>query len=79
MFEVWDINAASLDLFLAAQSQWRIISVGMSGVLIWLGLDYLGVDVLMRRRGASDNDDALFADLMVMEGAALEAFGEIER
>ncbi|WDR00753.1 DUF1799 domain-containing protein [Devosia sp. J2-20] len=79
MFEVWDINAASLDLFLAAQSQWRVISVGMSGVLIWLGLDYQGVDVIMRRRGARDNDDALFGDLLVMEGAALDVFGEIER
>jgi len=79
LFEVWDINAASLDLFLAAQSQWRIISVGMTGALVWLGLDYQGVDVLMRRRGASDKDEQLFADLLVMEGAALDAFGDIER
>lgn len=76
MFAVWDINADSLSLFLAVQSQWRVVSVGMSGVMLWLGLDYQGVDVFMRRAGIKDDDGQLFGDLMVMESAAMTAFAE---
>lgn len=79
MFEVWDINATSLDLFLAVQSQWRVIAAGMSGVMIWLGLDYAGVDVFMRRSKIDDPDGHLFADLVAMEGAAMAAFAEAAR
>jgi hypothetical protein len=79
VFEVWDINAASLELFLAVQSQWRVISAGMSGVMIWLGLDYQGVDVFMRRRAIDDADGNLFADLVAMEDAAMSAFAEVAR
>lgn len=76
MFAVWDINAASLSLFLAVQSQWRVIALGMSGVMVWLGLDYQGVDVFMRRAGVVDDGGQLFGDLLVMEGAAMSAFAE---
>lgn len=78
MFELWDINVGSFDLFLAAASQWRVVSAGLGG-LVWLGLDYVGVDVLMKRTPIDDADGQLWADLMVMEDAALEAFGETQR
>lgn len=79
MFELWDINAAAFELFLSLESQWRVLSVGMSGHLVWLGLDYQGVDVLMRRRCIADEDGVLFADLQVLEAAAVAAFAEIGR
>jgi hypothetical protein len=79
VFEVWDINAASLDLFLGVQSQWRVIAAGMSGVLVWLGLDYQGVDVFMQRTRIEDPDGHLFSDLLAMENAAMAAFAEVAR
>ncbi len=71
--QVWDSNWPALLAFLACETQWRVEARGMSGVMTYLGLDYAGVDVVLRRQGA---DDAVFADLRVMELAALEAFGE---
>lgn len=79
MFAVWDINADALKLFLAVESQWRVIAAGMSGVLIWLGLDYQGVDVYMRRARIEDETGELFADLVAMESAAMSAFAEAKR
>jgi hypothetical protein len=76
VFDVWDINAAALDLFLKVHSQWRVLTVGgfSGGRIFWQGLDYSAVDVVMRRL---DLDNSLFGDLLVMEGGALEAFGEV--
>lgn len=79
MFEVWDINNPSLQLFLGVQSQWRIVAAGMSGVMIWLGLDYDGVDAFMRRTALDDPEGHLFSDLLAMEDAALKAFAEAGR
>jgi len=70
-FEVWDVNWASLTAFLACETQWRV-AAGLAG-LIWLGLDYPGVDVVLRRLGLADH---VFADLQVMERAALDVFAE---
>jgi hypothetical protein len=81
VFELWDINAGVLDLFLAVQSQWKCVAVASSigGAILWLGLDYAGVDVFMRRGRIADEDGELFADLLEMEGAALAAFSETAR
>lgn len=79
VFDVWDINADALALFLAVQSQWRAIGLGMAGAMVWLGLDYQGVDVFMRRAGVDDPDGGLFRDLVTMEGAAMAAFAEAAR
>ena len=69
-FDVWEENWASVCAFLDCQTQWRVAGFGGSKML---GLDYTAVDVVLRRTGA---DDGVFADLMVMEAAALKAFGE---
>ena len=69
---VWDINWDSLEAFLDCATQWRLVA-GLSGVHR-LGLDYAGVDVLLRRRGAPDR---VFEDLCVMERAALQALDEM--
>jgi len=48
------------------QTQWRVSPLGRP-----LGLDYTGVEAVMRMHGKAC-DSALFAQLQVMEFAALE-------
>nr|WP_246520199.1 DUF1799 domain-containing protein [Ancylobacter lacus] len=64
-FEVWPENWQTVRLFLACETQWRA-SAAMSG-MVWVGLDYVAVDVVARRRGL----EADLADLQVMEVEAL--------
>jgi len=75
-FEVMGQNTAALRIWLACETQWRV-AAGMGGI-IWLGLDYTAVDVVLRRT-AIDSADQVFADLMVMEAEALLAFAEKDR
>jgi hypothetical protein len=70
--EIWDVNWESLQAFLGCQTQWRL-ALGF-GAAVWLGLDYSGVDVLLRRRGLSDQ---VFEDLKTMEAEALRTFNEV--
>lgn len=72
-FKVLPENWTSLCTFLACETQWRVAAT-MAG-MIWLGLDYPGADVVLRRSGVADTD-AVFADLQVMEDAALDIFRE---
>lgn len=72
-FEVMLANADTLRAWLASATQWRA-AVGLAG-MIWLGLDYAGVEVVLRRLGLSD-PDAVFVDLQLMEEEALAVFGE---
>ena len=72
-FAVMRSNADSLDAWLGCDSQWRV-AAGMGGVM-WIGLDYAGVDVVLRRSKLAD-PDAVFRDLQIMEGAALKVFSE---
>ena len=60
----WD----SLLAFLDCATQWRV-GVGF-GAMVWVGLDYTACDVVLRRRSYPD-PDRVFADLRVMEDAAL--------
>ncbi len=75
-FEVLPPNADALDAWLGCQTQWRC-AAGMGGI-VWLGLDYGAVDVVLRRSKYAD-PDAVLADLQVMEGAALKVLGESDR
>lgn len=70
---VWDINWDSLSAFLACETQWRV-AVGFAG-MVWLGLDYAAVDVVLRRRQFGDS---VFEDLRVMEMEALRTFDEVD-
>lgn len=72
-FDVMPANWPALCAFIASATQWRALA-GAAGI-VWLGLDYAAVDVVLRRTGA---DDAVFADLQLMEAAALKAFGEAQ-
>ncbi|WP_323041579.1 DUF1799 domain-containing protein [Gemmobacter sp.] len=68
--EVLPVNWPSVLAFLACETQWR--TAGTLAGLIWLGLDYPAVDVVLRRVAP----EADFRDLQVMERGALEVFGE---
>jgi len=65
---VWPGNWRALELFFGCRTQWRVGPQG--GVL---GLDYQGVAALFRMRRVKDQE-AMLADLQVMEAAALEVF-----
>lgn len=74
MFRVWPECWESVQLFRALQTQWRVI-VGMGGAM-WQGLDYSAVWGLLR--GAQiPNPDEVFADLQVMEAAAIPVLNRI--
>lgn len=64
---VAECNWESLMAFLACDTQWRVSSVGMAG-LVWIGLDLTACDVVFRRQGFAAE---LWDDLRVMEEAAL--------
>ncbi len=70
-FEVYPINWDALRAFLACETQWRCTAT-MAGIF-WLGLDYLAVDVVLRRLGFPDS---VFADLQLMEAEALLILSE---
>lgn len=65
-FEVWPENVSVVRLFFDLSTQWRCL-VGER--IVWLGLDYSAVDVVMRRRGI---EDSVFIEIQSMEWAALE-------
>ncbi|MGV1769317.1 DUF1799 domain-containing protein [Agrobacterium vitis] len=60
-------NWESLMAFLACDTQWRVVGVGLGG-MIWIGLDYSACDVVFRR---GKYTDPVWDDLRVMEEAAL--------
>ncbi|PZO64625.1 MAG: hypothetical protein DI498_10995 [Paracoccus denitrificans] len=66
-------NADTIKAWLASSTQWRVVAGAQA--LIWLGLDYVGVDVVLRRLKLNDPDE-VFTDLQLMEDEALAAFGE---
>lgn len=65
---MWPENVAAVNLFVALSTQWRMAP---SGVLI--GLDYAAVEPALRLTDVPRKRwRALFADLRVMEAAALD-------
>ncbi|EJE49574.1 Phage related hypothetical protein (DUF1799) [Acidovorax sp. CF316] len=71
--EVWPEHVDACLLFCSVSTQWR---VGMGGAT---GLDYPAVFATLDRmyRGKTDEQrDAIFADLQVIERAALEHLNE---
>ena len=69
---IWPCNWPALLAWLDCATTWRIVIA--PGGLIWLGLDYVAVDVVLRRRG--DEGDETFALLRAMEQAALPILNE---
>lgn len=69
--QVWNDNWDSLTAFLAVETQWRVAAT--AGRLIWIGIDYNALDVVMRRLKLPENT---FEDVMIMEAEALAVFSE---
>lgn len=71
--EVWPMNWPAVQLFLSAETLWKpLVLSSLAGCrLTWSGLDYVGLDVLMRRLRVDDPDGKIFGDLLHMEAAAL--------
>nr|WP_282826190.1 DUF1799 domain-containing protein [Pelomonas sp. V22] len=73
--EVWPENWPAWRLFCEISGQWRI--AGMNGVRF--ALDYTPLFARMERLGLSDDEwNDLFADIRVMEAAALEQMRDNE-
>lgn len=74
-------NWQSVCAFLACETQWRAVPMTVGNMaaiatsVIWLGLDYSAVDVVLRRLSAALD---VFADIQVMERAALDVFAEVQ-
>jgi hypothetical protein len=68
--EVWEENWPAFLLFEGLATQWKI-TAGMGGAL-WTGLDYQAAEVLIRMRIPEADRIKVFADVQVMERAALE-------
>lgn len=69
--EVWPENWRTFELFARVRTQW---SVGMNGAT---GLRYEAVYPLIdRAAGSPDEWDEIFAEIQVMEAAALTAMSE---
>lgn len=72
VFEVEPENWDALMVFLGCQTQWRREFAGMSGELIFQGLDYTGVTVVIRMMGHRGQQARyIFTDLQILEAAAL--------
>lgn len=71
VFEIWDINVAVFEAFRALDTQWHFIS-GFGGAMR-TGLNYAGVDLVMRSRAIGLDQLAL---IQTMESAALDAYRE---
>ncbi|WP_320202470.1 DUF1799 domain-containing protein [Agrobacterium rosae] len=69
MPNAWD----SFMAFLSCQTQWRV-AAGMAG-LIWLGLDYAACKLVLDDIEAAPGT---FADLRVMEAAAMPILNEVD-
>lgn len=70
-FEVWEENWPAVEMFMRAQTQWR---VGMNGLT---GLDYGAVAWLLKLYEVEDQR-SLLEDLQVMEGAVLAVIAKRE-
>ncbi|MER8964495.1 DUF1799 domain-containing protein [Mesorhizobium sp. M0808] len=81
VFEVWDINMPSVALFLGCETQWRVVSRGMHGLLYWLGIDYAAAGVLLRARPTREKRRypaaRLLDDLREMEIEARAIMNEV--
>jgi hypothetical protein len=72
IFWVYEENWESVLFFFALQTQWKV--GGMGG---HIGLDYAGVEAAIRVNEIPRNKrKALFADIQIMESAAMKALNK---
>ena len=63
--EVWPDNIVSVNVFIAASTQWRTSASGATG------LDYTALEATMRMMGIADHGSTL-EDVRVLEDTALD-------
>lgn len=74
-YELWPEHWDAWQVFLSCATQWRIL-VGMGGVR-YQGLDYGGVESVMRFQGIKGKDRReIFSQLQVLEEEALKVINE---
>lgn len=77
LVEIWDINEAAFRAFQDMDTQWRMVSLGgLAGGLVRTGLDYAGVEVVMRMHALPVSD---FGLIRALEDGALAAYAEARR
>lgn len=65
--EVWDENWPSINVFICMSTQWLVNAGGP------YGLNYVALaEVWQRTKTPEESRDAIFEDLRLMEGVALE-------
>lgn len=77
VFEIWDINATAMRVFLDMATQWRVTVLATMdrALLKRTGLDYVALEGVMRLRRVKKRS-RVFDQVRVLEQAALEAFDE---
>lgn len=70
VFEVWPENAESVRFFLLCERQWIIVPMGG-----YLSMNWPAIEIALNRLKPTD-PDAVFADLIEMERAALPILNE---
>lgn len=70
-FELWPDHWAAWVVFLRCQSQWEL-TIGVGGA-VWTGLNYSGVDMVLRKVVPDERDHLEVLDqLQVLEREALK-------
>jgi hypothetical protein len=79
---IWPDNVATVEAFLAVETQWRWTTVGGGGFaparMLAIGLDYAGVLAGLLASGIT-HTPALFAGIRLMEAEAREALNGFSR
>ncbi len=71
--DVWPENWPAVKLFAKLDTQWRVVSLGMSGRVLATGLDYGAVYPLLDHMQLDPAQwDEMLADVRTLEAAALD-------
>lgn len=66
--ELWPEHGPAWRVFLGCQTQWRCTRNPFNGRVLWEGLLYPGVEVVMARAGvAVEDQDRVFGEVQVLE------------
>lgn len=69
-FDLWPEHAKAWDVYLGCRTQW-VKTVWPTG-MVWEGLDYSAVDVVMRRyKVPAEREEDVFLQLQVLEDETL--------
>jgi hypothetical protein len=68
------------DVYLGCGSQWVKTPIPLGGGVVWEGLNYPGVEVVMRRYGVPQEREAeVFAQLQVLEQETVKLLNQQRR